>query len=110
MDIWSEAYIVVLDELSATTRQHRPKHALALAKAGVLALLVLDIDIEGVALEEQLEITVVLQNWMRRRLVEHALQCRTSRFDEIGIESTYRLLLRRRGDDDSGIVAVQLIV
>ena len=61
-------------EFTAASTKHGPEHAFALAQAGVLALFVLDVDIEGFAFKEKLQVTVVLQNGMCSRLVEHAFQ------------------------------------
>jgi hypothetical protein len=45
----------MLDELATAAGQHGAEHALAFAQAGILALFVLDVDVEGIALEEQLQ-------------------------------------------------------
>lgn len=62
----------MFNELAAASTKHGPEHALALAQTGVLALFVLDVDIERLAFKEKLQITVVLQDRMCSRLVEHA--------------------------------------
>lgn len=95
-------------KFTAAAREHVAKHAFALPDARVLALLVLDVDIESVALKKQLQVTVVLQNGVRGRLVEHALQGSASRLNEVGLEAAHSLLLWRRRDDDAGVVVVQL--
>jgi hypothetical protein len=63
----------VLDKLSGPSRQHATKHALALTQARLLALPILDVDVEGIAFQEELEVAVVLQDRMRSDLVQHAL-------------------------------------
>jgi hypothetical protein len=68
----------MLDKLATATRQHATKHALALAQANIFAFLVLDINIESIALEEELQVAVVLKNGMRGYPVEHAFQGGTS--------------------------------
>lgn len=104
------SYIIMLNELSPTARQNAAKHALAFAEAGVFTLLVLDIDTESIALKEELQVTVMLQDRVCGNLVDHALQGSASRLDKIGIEATDGLLLWRRGDNDAWVVLVQRLV
>lgn len=40
-------------------------------------------------------------------LIEHAFKSCTARLDEVGIEATNGLLLRRRRDDNAGIATVE---
>lgn len=47
---------------------------------------------------------------MSRHLVQHSLQRRSSRLNEIRIESPDRLLLGRRRDDHTWVIAVQCII
>jgi hypothetical protein len=103
-------YIIMLDELAAVTGEHTAKHALVLGETDVFALLVLDVDVEGLALEEELEIAVVLQDGVCGGAVQHALEGSAPRLDEIGLEAADGLLLGRRGDDDARAVVVQLRV
>jgi len=100
----------VFNEFTTAAREHRAEHAFAFAYAGVFALLVLNVHVEGFAFEEQLQVTVVLQHWMRSRLVEHTLQSGASRLNKIGFEAPNGLFLRRWRDNDSGVVVVQLCV
>lgn len=107
------SYIVVLYELSATstTNSDYAEHTtLALAKIWSLSLLVLDVDIERFALEEKLEVAIMLKDWMCGSLIQHTLQSSTSRFDEVGVEATHGLLLWRWRDNNTGVVAMQLVV
>lgn len=62
-------HIVVLNELSTTSREHGTEHTLALTQAGIFPLLILDVDIEGFTLKEQLQVAVMLQDRMRSNLV-----------------------------------------
>lgn len=57
-----KTYIVVLDKLAAAAAKHGAKHALVLAQARIFALLVLDVHVESLALEEQLQVAVMLQH------------------------------------------------
>lgn len=53
-------YIVVFNELPAAARKHATEHALALTQVNIFTFPVLDIHVEGVALEEELQVAVVL--------------------------------------------------
>jgi hypothetical protein len=105
---YGEAHIIVFHEFTATAAEHGAKHALAFAHAGILALLVLDVDIEGIAFEKYLQVAVVLQYGMCCRFVEHALKGGPPGLDKVGFEATHGLLLWWRWDDDTRIVVVEL--
>jgi len=70
----------------------------------------LDIDVETLALEEELQIGIMLQHRMRRNLVQHPLQRLPPALDEIAFEATDGLFLGRRGHDDAGAVSVEGVV
>lgn len=63
----------MFDEFAGASRQHATKHALALAKIWLLALSVLDVDVERITLKKKLQIAVVLQDRVSSNLVQHAL-------------------------------------
>lgn len=100
----------MLDKFARATAKHRAEHALVLSQAGVLAFLILDVHVESLALEEQLQIAIMLQHRVGSRLVEHALQSSTARLDKIGVEATDGLFFWGWRDNDTGVVVVQLVV
>lgn len=100
----------MLNELPTTTKPKRAEHPLTLSQIRLLVLLMLNVQIERLALQENLQIAIILQNRMRSRLIKHTLQCSSSGLDEIGIESANGLLLWWRRYHDAGIIAVEGIV
>lgn len=103
----------MLDELGAAADAQVQAGEDALALGGhvrVFALALLHVHVEGVALEEQLQVAVVLQDRVRRRLGQHLLQRHAPRLDEVGVEAADRLFLRRRRHHGARVVAVQLVV
>lgn len=70
----------------------------------------LDVDIERFALEEELEVTIMLKYGMCGCLVQHALKSSPSRLDKVGIKAANGLFLWGRGDYDARIIIVQLAV
>lgn len=107
-----QSYVIVLDELpgAAHRQAEGTQHAFVFLEQGIFPFLVLDVDIESLALKEQFQIAIVLQDGVRSAFVEHALQCLPPRLNEVGIETTYGLLFRRRRDDDARIVIMELVV
>lgn len=85
----------------------RAQHALVLTEIRLAILFIFDINIERFAFEEYLEVGIVLQYWVCGSLIEHPLQRRPSRLYKIRIESADGLLLRRRGNNNTGVIAVQ---
>lgn len=60
---------------SATNiNSERTEHTLALTQVRLSVLLVLYVDIEGLTFEEDLQVSIMLKNWMSRNLVQHPLQ------------------------------------
>ena len=76
----------------------------------VLAIAVLDVNVEGLALEEGLQVGVVLKDRVICGLADLSFQSHTARLDEVGVEPTNSLLLRRRWDYNTRVVGVQLLV
>lgn len=102
----------MLDELGAASdgETNGTEHTSLGLGEHVLALFVPDVDVESLTLEEELQVAIVLQDRMSGGLVEHSLQCSSSRLDKVRIESTDDLLVRWRWHDDTRVVAVQLVV
>jgi hypothetical protein len=102
-------HIILLDKFVGTPNINakRAKHALALAQTRLFPLLVLDINVERLTLEKELQVGIMLQRRVRGRLVEHFLESRASRLNEIALEATDGLLLWRRRHHDTRIVGVQ---
>lgn len=97
--------------VTATNRNTKgTKHALALTKIRLPVLLILDINIESLAFEEDLQITIVLENWVTSNLIQHPLQSSPSGLDKISIESTHGLLLWGRRNNYAGVVIVHGVV
>lgn len=105
-------HVVMLDKLgAAANRQHATKHAtLCFGQTNVFALLVLDVDVERVAFQEQLQVGIVLQDGVGRGLVQHALQGSSSRLDKVLVEAADGLLLWGWRHHNSRVVVVQLVV
>ena len=83
------------------------EHAAFLAEVGFAVLFVLDVDGEGFALEEDLEVGVVVQDGVGGDLVEHALEGLAAGLDEVGVEASDGLFFGGRGDHDARVVGVQ---
>ena len=100
----------MLDELAggaADVDANGAQHALVgLVEQRIPVLFVLDVDVEGFALEEDLEVGVVVEDGVGGDLVQHALEGLSPRLDELGVEAADGLLLGGRGDDDAGVVGV----
>lgn len=109
---YRQTYIVMLDELPTATDANAKgtEHALVLAKVRFPVFLVLHVHGEGFALEEDFKIAVMLENRVRRNLVQHPLKGSPPRLDEVRIETAHRLLLWRRGDNNTGVVVVHRII
>lgn len=103
-----QTYIIMLDELSTTTDVNAKgtEHALVLAKIGFPVFLVFHVHVKGLALEENLKIAIMLENRVCRDFVQHPLKSSPPRLDEVRIETAHRLLLRRRGDNNTGVVVM----
>ena len=106
--------IVVLDEFAsaAATESNAAHQAFGFTgtEERVLAIAVLDVNVEGLALEEGLQVGVVLKDRVIRSLADLSFQSHTARLDEVGIEATNSLLLRRWWDYNTRVVGVQLLV
>lgn len=103
-----DTHIIMLNELatSANGNTQGTKHALTLAQIRLAILFILHIHSKRLALQEYLEIRIMLKNGMRRNLVDHALQGSSSRFYKVGIETANGLFLWWWGNYDTGIVVV----
>ena len=95
---------------SAHRETKRAKHALALAEVGFSILFILDINIESLTFKEDLQITIVLENWVASNFIQHAFQSSPPRLDKVGIKPTHSLLLWRRSNNHSGVVVVHGVV
>lgn len=104
----NDTHIIMLNELATSTNGNtqRTKHALALTQVRLTILFILHVQSKGLALQEYLEICIMLENRMRCNLINHTLQCSSSGFYKVGIETANGLFLWWRGDDDSGVVVV----
>jgi len=100
------SYIIMFDELATAATQHGTKHAFAFTEPWILALLVLDVDIESITLQEKFQVAIVLQSRMCGSFVQHSLQRSASRLHKISIKTSDSLLLWRRRNDDAGVVVV----
>ena len=102
----------MLDKFTTSTdiNAKGAEHALVLTEVRLSVLLVLDIEVESLAFQEDFEVPVLLENGMRRDLVQHALQRCSSRLDEIGIETTNGLLLRGRRHNHTGVAVMHRVI
>lgn len=105
-------YVVMFHKLASSTHGEtkRAKHALALTEVGFPILFILDINIESLTFKEDLQITIVLKNWVTSDFIQHAFQSSPPRFDKVGIKPTHSLLLWRRSNNHSGVVVVHGVV
>jgi hypothetical protein len=106
--------IVVLDEFAsaAATKSNAAHQAFGFAgtEERVLAIAVLDVNVEALALEECLQVGVVLKDRVVCGLADLSFQSHTTRLDEVGVEATNGLLLWWRRDYDTRVVGVKLLV
>lgn len=111
-DVGMGTNIIMLNELATASDRDTDsaKHAFTLAQPGILALFVLDIDVESLALQEYLQVSVVLQYGMRGDFVEHALKRLPTGFHKVRIKTSNSLLLGRRRYNDTGVVVVELVI
>jgi hypothetical protein len=98
----------MLNELatSANGNTQGTKHALTLTQIRLAILFILHINSKCLALQEYLEVCIMLKNGMRRNLVDHALQGSPSGFYKVGIKTANGLFLWWWGNDDTGVVVV----
>lgn len=102
----------MLYKLAASTDRdaEATEHTLALSKIGLPVLLILNVHVKGFTLKEDLQVTVMLENRMSCNLVQHALECCSSRLDKVCVKAAHGLFLGWRSNDHAGIVVVQGIV
>jgi len=97
----------VLNELSSTsTYSDGGEHAFAFSQARILTFFLLNVHAERLAFEEQLKITIMLQDRVGSGLVQHALESLPSGLDKLGVEAANSLLLRWRRDDNTRVVTM----
>lgn len=92
---------------SADVDTEGAQHALALAEIWLSVLFVLDVHIKSFTFEEDLQVGIVLENRVTGDLVQHPLQCSSSRLDKVRIKSPNSLFLWRWCHDNSWVVVVQ---
>ena len=109
--------VVVFDELASGAAApaqadgaENAAFALAREEGIFAAVLVLDVDVEGLAFQERLQVAIMLQHGVGGGLVDHALERHAPALDEIGVEAVERLFLGRRRDRDARMVVVQTLV
>lgn len=85
----------------------RAQHALVLTQVWFTILLILYVNVECFALQEYLEVGIMLKHGVRSGLVKHALKRRSSRLDKVRIESANCLLLWGRWYNDTRIITVE---
>jgi hypothetical protein len=68
---------------------------------------VLDVHIESFAFQKKLQIGIVLERRVYRGLVKHLLKSSSSALNKIAVEATDSLLLRRRWNHNSRVVAME---
>lgn len=98
----------MFNELATSTdgNTQRTEHALALAQIRLAIFLVLHVYSKGLALQEDLKISIMLKNRVRSNLIDHPLQGSSSGFDKVGIKPANCLFLWWRGNDNTGVVVV----
>lgn len=95
---------------SSNRYSERAQHALVLAKVRLAVLLVLDIYAKRIAFQKQFQIRIMLKNRMCCDLIEHAFQRRSPRLNKVRIKPPNGLLLRRWGNNNTGVIVMQLII
>jgi hypothetical protein len=107
----TSTHVVVFDKFCyCRAESDAAKHALAFSNQRLLALLVLDVHIKGITLEEELQVSVMLQHRMGSGFVQHALQRLPPRLHKACIKPSDCLLFWRRWNDNARVIIVQLIV
>lgn len=99
----------MFDKLGSTTNAdvQAAEHAFAFrGHIRVFLVPLLDIDIEAFALEEELEVRVVLQDQMIGGPSKHSLQRKSTTFYEILLEAANSLLVWWRWDDCAWVVVM----
>ncbi len=105
-------HIILLHKLAraAHVDAEGAQHPLTLTQIRFLPLLVLNVNIERFAFEEEFQIAVVLEGRMGSRFVKHLLQRSPARFDEVALESADGLLIGRRRNNHAGVVGMQGVI